>query len=352
MRVNSDPGTNDNWMPTLAVTPDGTGLFVGFYDRRRSATNNRIEYWGRTATISGSTVTFGCDFPISSSDFPVVVGVDPAINSVYMGDYDQAVADNNNFYVTWGDNRLGNPDVRFALVPKAGAATPLGFSTQSVTGPLSANSCNDLTVTVRNDGCTPTGGPVSGTLTTSTPGVSLFNATQDFGTIAGNGGTGSNAAPFQISLASSFVCGTTIAATLTMSTGDVIPINIPTQGLGYTFTTSTGPLVPGTTNIGNSTDDGTTFIALPFTFNYYGTPFTGVNASSNGNLQFTSTNSQWVNACPAFCCLHRPGHAALGRPANGPRRWRYLYFHQRRYAQPDLQHRMADRNLRYTGNRS
>ena len=205
VRVNSDPGTNDNWMPTLAVTPDGTGLFVGFYDRRRSATNNRIEYWGRTATISGSTVTFGCDFAISSSDFPVVVGVDPAINTVYMGDYDQAVANNTHFYVTWGDNRLGNPDVRFALVPKAGATTPLGFSSQSVAGPLSANSCNDLTITIRNDSCTPTGGPVSGTLSTSTAGVSIFNATQNFGTIAGNGGTGSNAAPFQVSLASSFV---------------------------------------------------------------------------------------------------------------------------------------------------
>jgi len=40
-----------------------------------------------------------------------------------MGDYDQAAADNNFFYVTWGDNRLANPnfaahthqpDVRFA----------------------------------------------------------------------------------------------------------------------------------------------------------------------------------------------------------------------------------------------
>jgi hypothetical protein len=45
------------------------------------------------------------------------------VNPVYMGDYDQAVADNNFFYVTWGDNRLPNPnfaahthqpDVRFA----------------------------------------------------------------------------------------------------------------------------------------------------------------------------------------------------------------------------------------------
>jgi hypothetical protein len=45
-----------------------------------------------------------------------------------MGDYDQAVADNNAFYVTWGDNRLANPnfaghanqpDVRFAKISAA-----------------------------------------------------------------------------------------------------------------------------------------------------------------------------------------------------------------------------------------
>jgi hypothetical protein len=40
-----------------------------------------------------------------------------------MGDYDQAVADNNYFYTTWGDNRLSDafhanqPDVRFTKIP-------------------------------------------------------------------------------------------------------------------------------------------------------------------------------------------------------------------------------------------
>jgi hypothetical protein len=40
-----------------------------------------------------------------------------------MGDYDQATADNNYFYTTWGDNRnedqwfANQPDVRFAKIP-------------------------------------------------------------------------------------------------------------------------------------------------------------------------------------------------------------------------------------------
>ena len=32
-------------------------------------------------------------------------------------------------------------------------------------------------------------------------------------------------------------------------------------------------------------------IALPFAYNFYGQQFTGVNASSNGNLQFSSSSS-------------------------------------------------------------
>jgi hypothetical protein len=52
-----------------------------------------------------------------------------------MGDYDQAVADNNDFYTTWGDNRPGDafhanqPDVRFAMVPVNWAGAPAGAST-------------------------------------------------------------------------------------------------------------------------------------------------------------------------------------------------------------------------------
>jgi len=47
-------------------------------------------------------------------------------------------------------------------------------------------------------------------------------------------------------------------------------------------------------------DDCTTPITLPFTFNFYGQPFTSVNASSNGNLQFTSNNTAFTNADNAF----------------------------------------------------
>jgi hypothetical protein len=123
VRVNDDSGTNDQWQPTLAVSPDGTKLFSSWYDRRLDPANSLIDVFGVIADISDGTITFEPNFRITDTSFPVVVNQDPQIAFGYMGDYDQSVADQNFFYVTWGDNRLPNPnfpahthqpDVRFA----------------------------------------------------------------------------------------------------------------------------------------------------------------------------------------------------------------------------------------------
>jgi hypothetical protein len=55
--VNDDSGTNDQFLPTTAVTPDGTHLFIGFYDRRNDPANRDINTFGVVGTISGSVVT-------------------------------------------------------------------------------------------------------------------------------------------------------------------------------------------------------------------------------------------------------------------------------------------------------
>jgi N-acetylneuraminic acid mutarotase len=48
--------------------------------------------------------------------------------------------------------------------------------------------------------------------------------------------------------------------------------------------------VPGDTNIGNATDDGDTFVSLPFSFQLYDQVFNGVNLSSNGRADFVTVN--------------------------------------------------------------
>lgn len=121
VRVNSDSTINDQWQPTIAVTPDGENVGIFWYDRRNSANNGMIEYWGQIGDVVGSSISFtNADFRVSDNPFPPIVAADPLVNATYMGDYDQALADDDNFFTLWADNSLGTPDVRFATIPLAG----------------------------------------------------------------------------------------------------------------------------------------------------------------------------------------------------------------------------------------
>ncbi len=120
-RVNDDGTRNDQWQPTIAVTPDGKSVGVFWYDRRLSPTNSKIDYFGRIGTATASGVAFlSPSFRVNDQSFDPVFADDPLLNPTYMGDYDQAQADNEAFYVIWADNGLGTPDVRFARVPLVG----------------------------------------------------------------------------------------------------------------------------------------------------------------------------------------------------------------------------------------
>ena len=67
----------------------------------------------------------------------------------------------------------------------------------------------------------------------------------------------------------------------------------------YTFSASSGTIVPGTTDIGNHTDDGATSVSLPFPVKLYGNTYTTANAGSNGYLSFdTSVDNFYSNCLP------------------------------------------------------
>jgi hypothetical protein len=123
VRVNDDATGNDQWQPALAVTPDGGHVGVFWYDRRLDPANNLIDRFGAIGGVSGHDVSFGANFRITDASFAPAFGQDPPLPPRNMGDYDVAVADNSFFYVTWGDNRLGDdfhasqPDVRFSRIP-------------------------------------------------------------------------------------------------------------------------------------------------------------------------------------------------------------------------------------------
>ena len=108
VRVNTDSGTNDQWMPVLAVKPDGTQLFMAWYDRRSDTNNSLIDVYGRWGTIAtDGSVTFGTEFRITTTNFPpVFAGTDT--NNAAQGHYDPAYPPNHVnlhwWYTDWPTN--------------------------------------------------------------------------------------------------------------------------------------------------------------------------------------------------------------------------------------------------------
>jgi subtilisin-like proprotein convertase family protein len=238
--VNDDGTSRAQYFPAIAVTPDGSALSVTWYDNRNDPADRNIERWGVTATISGASVTFGPNFRISTQ-FPPVFGVDPVVNTVYMGDYDMMAADNSNFYTLWGDNRdqsiavpsRKNANVRFAKFSLAGPGPILDLASSTLTGGngngvIDFNECNRIFVTVKNNGsATATG--VTGTLSTSTPEVTVLQATKPYPDLA-PGASGTNSTAFTIFTSPSFVCGTPVQFTLTLNyTGGPEVVNFTLQ---------------------------------------------------------------------------------------------------------------------------
>ncbi|MEY2408003.1 MAG: hypothetical protein QOF48_673, partial [Verrucomicrobiota bacterium] len=246
-RVNDDSGLNDQYGPSLAVTPDGTKLFVGFYDRRRDPRNINIDTFGRIATITAGSATFGGtrSFRITTEAFPPVTNQDPGFSNLdladyYMGSYDTAVADNGFFYYTWSDNRLphtsvghvNQPDVRFTKIPIAGPGGIIDLFTEGPSGGvvvtggngngiIDFNECNNLTITLINRGNANVVG-ISATLSSSTPGVTVSQVASLYPDIAA-GGTGPSVMPYAIVTGPDFVCGTTIQLKLTGATANAGP---------------------------------------------------------------------------------------------------------------------------------
>jgi hypothetical protein len=220
------------------------------------------------------------------------------------------VATNTTYYTTWGDNRddslaapRKNANVRFASFGQEGpgAIIDLGDFTLmggNLNGRIEPNECNELFVELTNSGAQPATG-ISAVLSTPTAGVSILAAAQPYPDLVG-GASATNAVPYQVSTSPAFVCGTTIQLTLTVtSSAGSGPLNfaLTTGGDNYVIAVGAGDLTAGGADIGNHGDDVTTAVPLPFPVTYYNSVFNAVNASSNGNVQFSSASAGFTNPC-------------------------------------------------------
>lgn len=113
--------------------------------------------------------------------------------------------------VNVGDGATSNFSTCLSGVPKFifQAATVSGGNGN---GSIDRNECNNLSVTIRNVGCLM-GSNISGTLSTSTPGVMITNPTSLYPDTPVDGAS-SNPVGYLINTSPSFVCGTPINFTM------------------------------------------------------------------------------------------------------------------------------------------
>jgi plastocyanin len=71
----------------------------------------------------------------------------------------------------------------------------------------------------------------------------------------------------------------------------------PCGGNNYLIASGTATIVPGTTDIGNHTDEGQTTLTLPFTVQLYDLSFTSLAVESNGKVQFQAGPIGFTNSC-------------------------------------------------------
>jgi hypothetical protein len=100
--LNGDTTQNDNWMPSIAVSPVTGHIRVIFYSRREDPENNDIRVYDAGSTDGGLT---WFNQPRSTIKFTPSSGYDPLLVKAYMGDYISLVAAGSNFYAAWTDTR-------------------------------------------------------------------------------------------------------------------------------------------------------------------------------------------------------------------------------------------------------
>lgn len=112
IQVNDDRTTNDQFLPAMAVSLDGTRLAIDFYDRRDDAANLLANRYAATATVSGATVTFGANIRLSPAPFPVLVDADPLLAPGYFAIHTSMTTDAAYVYDAYTDSTDGHLDVR------------------------------------------------------------------------------------------------------------------------------------------------------------------------------------------------------------------------------------------------
>ena len=112
--LGADTTANDNWQPSIAVSPTTGHIRVTFYSRRQDPANTKISVFEAGSTDGGLT---WFNQPLSGTAFQPSTGYDQLLVPTYMGDYIHIAPAAASFQAAWGDTRN-------TCAPPAVAAAP------------------------------------------------------------------------------------------------------------------------------------------------------------------------------------------------------------------------------------
>jgi len=153
VQLNDDATTATQSMPSIAVTSNGV-IGAKWWDRRNDPGHDVLTDVYMAISNDGGA-TFSRNFRITDQNW-FFGSIDRSVNLTYHGDYDGIAASENNFFLSWSDERNGNPDVYFTTVPLTVNVQDPDFSVvpsklydgvvagQSVSFSISTSSVNDF----------------------------------------------------------------------------------------------------------------------------------------------------------------------------------------------------------------
>jgi hypothetical protein len=115
IKLNDDGTTTTQLFPSITAAADGT-LAVKWWDRRNDPAGDRLTDVYMTLSSDGGN-SFSKNFRITNHNW-VFAPVEPGFAASYHGDYDGITSDGGNFYLSWSDERSGDADAYFTIIPE------------------------------------------------------------------------------------------------------------------------------------------------------------------------------------------------------------------------------------------
>ena len=294
--INSRAGFDrSQFFPWVSVDQTTGRIDAMWYDQiNGTGTSDITDVFHSHSTDNG--LTWSCPTPLTDKPFHAEYG--NTTSQPNIGDYNQCVSDNGRMYTsfaktdeasyltyapdTYVDGHDATPPdapVRFSSVAftESGCASGDGF--------IQAGETVNLTVTIQQySNCVAGITTPTGTLSTTTPGVTITQGTSGFGSLGGAGTTATNTTPFVVQVGGGFSVPTPIDLLVTLSTPQG-PALIP-------FRLETGDVLQ--TTLLSENFDGVTAPALP-------AGWSTTNVAGTVNAWKTSTTYSASAPSAAYC---------------------------------------------------